>query len=254
MTPSRADGRYAQLLERLLAPLQPTTDAIAPGDTMFDGRLDHYLRVGQSAGQCIATALLAAGSPEPRTVLDMPCGHGRILRILQAMFPAARFTACDLDRAGVDHCATKLGAVPVYSDVDLAKVDFAEPFDLIWCGSLVTHLDVSGWLEAFRLFVRSLRVGGVAVVTFHGRWVAHALRHVYQYELDADQVATVLRGYEQSGFGYCDYRNSPGYGISLSSPAWVLRGIEPWTNLRVVQLGERQWDQHQDVLAVQRIQ
>ncbi|MFO1076128.1 MAG: class I SAM-dependent methyltransferase [Planctomycetota bacterium] len=220
---------------------------------MFTGRERHYRRVGQSAWRCTASAMLAAGLETPRTVLDLPCGHGRVLRVLCRALPQAEFTACDIDRDGVDFCREEFGAIPVYSDADLERVEFATKFDLIWCGSLVTHLDKAGWLATFRLFIRSLRPGGVAVVTFHGRWVEHLLRQGADYGLSRAQIDTVLDGHARTGFGYADYRDGGGYGVSLSSPAWVLAAIAPWPELRVVALAERQWDDHQDVLAVQRL-
>jgi SAM-dependent methyltransferase len=201
----------------------------------------------------MAAALLAAGAEEPRRILDLPCGHGRVLRVMKRAFPGAAFTACDLERDGVDFCAAEFGATPVYSHVELAQVHFAEPFDLIWCGSLVTHLDARGWLATFQLLVRALRPGGVAVITFHGRWVAYRMQNGLRYGLPGERAEAVLAQYGATGFGYADYAQQSGYGISLSAPAWILSELASWPELRIVGLCERQWDQHQDVLAIQRM-
>lgn len=244
---------YSELLQHLNSPVTQVSERMAGGDTMFAGRERHYRHVGQSAWRCIASAMLAGGLEEPRTVLDMPCGHGRVLRVLRRAMPHAEFTACDLDRDGVDFCHAEFGATPVYSEVDLNRVVFATPFDLIWCGSLLTHLDAAGWLATFRLVIRSLRPGGIAVVTFHGRWAEYLLRTGNPYSLSRDQTEALLDSHAKTGFGYVDYQGQSGYGISLSSPAWVLAAIAPWPELRVVALAERQWDDHQDVIAVQRL-
>lgn len=246
------DSPYAALHRGLHAEIGGVSDRLAAADTMFvDAR--HYGAAGQSAWRCIASAMLAAGIDTPRRVLDMPCGHGRVLRLLRRALPQAEFTACDLDRGGVDFCAEQFGATPVYSDVDLARVAFTERFELIWCGSLVTHLDAPQWLATFRLFVQSLQPGGVAVITCHGRWVAYRLQQGVDYGLPRAARAAILAGYTATGFGYADYAGADGYGISLSSPAWILRAIEAWPELRLVALAERQWDSHHDVLAVQRV-
>src|SRR5262245_10124406 len=71
-----------------------------------------YHRVGQSALHCIRLSLEAAGKDpaEVRSILDLPSGHGRVLRYLKAAFPDAALTACDLSRDGVDFCAATFGA------------------------------------------------------------------------------------------------------------------------------------------------
>ena len=241
-------------LQKVFAQTPPgISERIAAADTMFVGRPDWYQLVGQSAWRCITASLLVAGVAEPRHVLDLPCGHGRVLRVLKRGFPNADITACDLDRDGVDFCAREFGARPVYSTTDLGRLQFDRQFDLVWCGSLVTHLDASGWLATFQCFLRALRPGGVAIVTFHGRWVAYLLQQGERYGLSEASVRRMLAAYAADGFGYADYEGQAGYGVSVSSPAWVLRELHQWQGLRVVGLTERWWDDHQDVLVVQKL-
>lgn len=248
-----ADRPFPRLRQQLAAPITGQSQRIAPGDTMYSGREDWYRTVGQSAWRCIAASMLVADVDEPRQILDLPCGHGRVLRVLQRAFPNAELTACDIDRDGVDFCAKEFGAHPVYSRPDLGNLHFDRQFDLIWCGSLVTHLDAAGWLGTFQAFLRALRPGGLALVTFHGRWVAYLLQQGNHYGMPAERIAAMLRSYAADGFGYADYEGQPGYGISVSSPAWVLRELHAWHQLRVVSLVEKWWDDHQDVLVVQRV-
>lgn len=241
-------------LQRVFGQALPdVNDRMDPADLMFAGRADSYHQVGMSAWRCITASLLVAGVPEPRRILDLPCGHGRVLRVLQRGFPGAEFTACDLDRDGVDFCAKEFGAQPVYSTTDLGSLHFDRQFDLVWCGSLVTHLDVKGWFDTFQCFLRALRPGGIAIVTFHGRWVAYLLAQGHRYGLSEAAVKSVLDAYGRDGFGYADYDWQPGYGVSVCSPAWVLRELHTWQGLRVVGLTERWWDDHQDVLVVQKL-
>src|SRR4051812_20897648 len=56
---------------------------VDPHDAMHVGDGEHYLRVGLSAMRCIRAA--TAGTP--RRILDLPCGHGRVLRMLRAAYP-----------------------------------------------------------------------------------------------------------------------------------------------------------------------
>ena len=57
--------------------------------------------------------------------------------------------------------------------------------------------------------------------------------------------------FDETGYGYADYENETGYGISLTSLDWSARLIQSMENVRLVLLSERAWDDHQDVLAVQ---
>ncbi len=237
----------------LVAEASGVPEVLAPEEAMQGGDEAHYRSVGRSALRCIAGALVGAEVAAPRRILDLPCLHGRVLRVLRQAFPAAALTACDLGRAGVDFCAAHFGATPVYSQPDFAHVQFEAPFDLIWCGSLLTHLDVRGWLGLFALLARALRPGGLAVVTFQGRWAAHRMQTGNSYGLSQSDVQAVLAAFEQDGFGYADYPVGTGYGISLSAPAWILRELGAWREFRVVALAERQWDCRQDVLAIERL-
>ena len=56
----------------------------------------HYLSVGFSAMHIIVKALLTNLRRPPQSVLDFPCGSGRVTRHLRAMFPEAKIGACDL--------------------------------------------------------------------------------------------------------------------------------------------------------------
>jgi SAM-dependent methyltransferase len=234
-------------------PGAPDVDrTLSPTDTMFTGNRDHYFGVGASALRAIRLALESAGIERPTRVLDYACGHGRVLRWIRAEFPEAALVACDLDRPGVDFCAQTFGATPVYGNKDPDLVDVAGPFDLIWSGSLLTHLPERLWGPMLARWSGLLAEGGVMVFTTHGRRVTHRLRHddIYGQPPESDQ--RLLDGYTQTGFGYVDYAGEDGYGMSVSSPAWVARTLAGHPGLRLVLFAEAAWDGHQDVVACAR--
>src|SRR5688572_29835483 len=78
-----------------------------------------YFGIGRSAVENIMMGCLASNITSVGRVLDLPCGHGRVLRHLVALFPNAEFHACDLDRDGVDWCAATFRVVPVHSREEL---------------------------------------------------------------------------------------------------------------------------------------
>lgn len=228
--------------------LKRVESRISPRDTMYTGDGAHYFKVGLSALRVVEDAVRAAQLSSVGRVLDLPCGHGRVLRFLVQRFPGAAFTACDLDRDGVDFCARVFGATPFYSLENLDALAFDARFDLIWCGSLVTHLNEGATRALFRLFARHLAPGGLLLFTAHGDFVARRMpKGEFDYMLTGEQVETITRRYAEAGFGYEDYAGQGGYGVSLTSPAWIRAELEALGGLREVYFKERVWDDHHDV-------
>jgi len=228
--------------------LRAVESRISPRDTMYTGDGAHYFKVGLSAMRALEEAMRRSQLASVRRVLDLPCGHGRVLRFLVRRFPGAAFTACDLDRDGVDFCARTFGATPVYSATDLDALSFDTSFDLIWCGSLITHLDAEPTRALFRLFARHLAPGGLLLFSAHGDFVARRMpAGEFDYMLTGEQVETITGRYAATGFGYEDYRGQGGYGVALTSPAWIRARLAEAGGLKEVYFGERVWDEHHDV-------
>jgi SAM-dependent methyltransferase len=228
---------------------------ISPADGMFLGDGQHYFDAGASALHCVQAALFTARRrPDGiRRILDLPCGHGRVLRFLRAAFPSAEITACDLDTRGVLFCAEKFAAVPAVSREDPRAIPLTGSHDLIWCGSLLTHLPEARGRAFLDRFREQLAPGGVLVFTLHGAaYAADLASGRKHWDLDAAQIATLLEGYRGKGFGYADYAKERGYGFSLTHPGHVLGQLLPHPDWRVISCVERGWDDRQDVFALQK--
>lgn len=226
---------------------------IAPNDQMYLGEDASYFREGRSALECIALSVGAAHKDlaQVRRILDLPCGHGRVLRYLRAKFPDAEITACDLDEDGVSFCAEVLGARPAISDRDPAKIPLERgAFDLVWTGSLLTHMDRPLWLPFLGALSSFLAPDGVIVVSTHGRRACELMRSgEYDYGLSAANRERLVELYERDGFGYLDYEGQVDYGVSVSSPPWVVSQLAALPELRIVHMCERSWGDHHDVYA-----
>ena len=221
---------------------------LSPQDTMFDGSGEHYLQVGLSALGIIEAALLDA--PPPRTILDLPCGFGRVTRMLRARYPEAAITVCDLDRPGVDFAAATFGARGVYSEPNFRDLYLGGTFDLIWVGSLLTHLPEHQTRQFLDFAARHMGPDSRLVVTSHGEYVATRLRS-WNYGLSEPAARGLIAQYLTDGYGYRGYDGSPDYGISLAARAWYETQLAE-SGLRLQSYQERGWDQHQDVLVIRR--
>ena len=229
-------------------PFPSVVTALADDDAMFDGRHEHYVRVGLSADQAIQRAL--HGVPAPRRILDMPCGHGRVTRMLRARYPKASITVCDLDQSGVDFAAATFNARGVYSHEDFRTLDLGEQYDLIWVGSLVTHLSEQQTRRFLDFAARHLAPQGALMITSHGAFVAQRLLS-YRYGLTDSAARGLLSDATIDGYGYRSYPGGEGYGISLARRSWYenLFAVGP---LRLASHEEQAWDDHQDVLLICR--
>ncbi len=228
---------------------------IAPADAMFIGNTEHYFDVGESALHCINRALAAAGlaPADIRRILDLPCGHGRVLRFIRRAFPGAQLTACDLNRGSVGFCARTFGADPVVSNTEPAAIPLHGEFDLIWCGSLFTHLPVDTCADFLRLFRRVLAPGGVLVLSLHGRHYEEQLSSGRRTcDLAPEQIAALLAAYRRDGFGYVDYGPGADYGFSLTDEHHVRSKLLPPHDWRVLDYHERGWDYRQDVFTLRK--
>ena len=249
--------KEAELLERksLLTAsekeeLRSMSCRISNQDMMYQGNMMHYFKIGFSAIQCIEEVLKEVDGHEIKTILDLPCGHGRVLRHFSRKFPEAKVVASDLDRNAVSFCEGEFKAVGVPSQVDLNSLSFPFKFDLIWCGSLVTHFDADHIRALLQAFRRHLSEGGVLVFSSHGVEAARRMQAAGAgYSLSQTALDALIHEYLESGYGYQDYAGETGIGVSLTHPDW-LRNILHDTGFREVYFGEHAWDDHHDIFGV----
>ena len=141
--------------------------------------------------------------------------------------------------------------MPVYSQEDPTQIELPGPFDMIWVGSLFTHVPEARWIQFLDLLASVLAKDGLLVFTVQGR---NARRQLARRELawnltDAD-IDEIVRGFDETGYGYADWTGASGYGTSLNRPSWVCARIEERPGLRLVGYRETGWGR-QDVVTVQ---
>jgi len=250
----RASAGAPHLALAAPAPGAPDNLIIAPADDMHVRDVAQYFQVGREALALVQAACLLGGCEQVESILDLPSGHGRVARWLRTAYPEARIAVSDTQGAGVNFCIEHFGVTGVLAHVDGRHWgDLAGPYDVIWCGSLLTHLDREQWLEHLRLFATRLTPGGVLVFTTHGLLALDKLETGEKdYGLAAADVTRLCDSTLAEGFGYADYADTPGYGISVSQPAWIRALVARETDLQVLAIHESAWDQHQDVVVCSR--
>ena len=226
---------------------------LCPGDGMYDGNPDHYLYCGASALSVILSAIDLAAIAYPSTILDFGAGAGRVTRWLRAAFPAASIDACDLREHDMTFCREAFSARTWISGTDIDLLQAPGKYDLIWLGSVATHLSSEKVVRMLDKALSWTSAMGLVLISFHG---AYALSRQESGEfryIDDASWSSIKTSYHDTGFGYADYRDQPGYGISLTKLSWIAELIESRSDVRLVALAEKAWDGHHDILAIQSV-
>ncbi|HEX3229185.1 MAG TPA: class I SAM-dependent methyltransferase [Pyrinomonadaceae bacterium] len=222
---------------------------VDPRDHMFNSGPDWYWSVGESGLAAVSSVLSLAHNPPVRRILDLPCGHGRVGRHLKAAFPEADIVYCDLDAQGAEFCAREFGGTALVSRPELSELQLAGKFDVIWIGSLFTHLDRDRTERWLRYLCEYLSETGVLAATFHGSWTVEV--HSKGPITDNESWAKIVAQYEATGYGYARYPfMNEDYGISLSRPSVIIEMAEKIAGVRLLSYTERGWADNHDVLGI----
>jgi SAM-dependent methyltransferase len=203
-----------------------------------------YKNVGEDAVRVICASLAAAKTREVRKVLDFGCAYGRVGRHLRCVFPEASLLFCDLNTEGAQFCADKFGGRNAPAE------QLPSDLDLVWVGSVFTHIPYERALQLFNLLFSTLAPHGLLIATFHGRRAIfmHS-KHPY---IAHEKWEGILCAYRATGAGYASYALERldylgDYGVSLTTAAAVISLAEQAPEARLISYHEAGWANHQDV-------
>lgn len=212
-----------------------------------------YAEVGLSALECVQSGLAAAGKAVPKRILDFGCGYGRVLRFLRAAFPAAEVFCTDMDAEGLGFCTHHFNTFGVRTDLENGPDWIDTRFDLIWVGSVFTHLDVPNCQRLLRHLAAFLAPGGVVVFTTHGQYARNQMKAKSPvYRMKPEVLGQILADCDATGHGYSDYADWPGYGVSATTTEWV-DGLIAESGLVKRLHQPAGWAKHQDVFVAERV-
>lgn len=208
-----------------------------------EGRETEYYDLGRRALDLIVFAAKLTRKDGFGSILDLPCGHGRVLRWLRAFYSAAQITACDLDHDGVDFCVSNFGAQGLYSKPDLRQLSLKAQFDLVWCGSLVTHLPEAQWRQVLDCLCDWVQECGIVVFSTQGRYMASLIARQEADFADNLDTRSLLRDYHATGRSFQPYFESAAgnYGLSLVAPDFLLQYLRARTDVIVSAYLEAAW-------------
>ena len=220
---------------------------IDPADEMWNTGQAWYWNVGRSGLDCIMRGLAASPIAEPRSILDLACGYGRVARHISAAFPAVRLIWCDIE--GAEFCAKHFGGEAICSDRELLNVRLP-CVDAVWVGSLFTHVAEPRARTWLAHIVACLNPGGVMIATFHGRTTMRLYRSALPHmtpmldRIEAECLAT--------GWGYeaYDTATDPEWGFSVLAIDRLARVAADVPGTLIGGLAEGGWAANQDVLVL----
>jgi len=222
--------------------------SISAKDTMLSGNAtDDYFAVGSSALELCKRILQTR---VPRRIIDFPSGYGRAMRWFRAEWPESEIYGVETDADALAFIESEFGASPVLGDAHL-NMKIPVDADLIFSGSLLTHFDDWQWDRFIPLCVNALAPDGTFVFTTHGRIAALMAKRRDPLFGDLIDTEALYYEYEAAGFAFRPYAaDYPTFGLSLSSPEWVMRRLQRLPSVKIVAFEEGGWGQ--DVYALRR--
>lgn len=222
--------------------------AICPKDQMAAINPQEYFETGKKA---LDACIQALDGKTPSVILDFPSGHGRVMRWFRHEWPQAELHGVEVDSQALDFISETFGAHPIQSTAEL-DMPLPSNVDLIFSGSLLTHFDdwqVERFLERC---IEALAPGGILLFTAHGRIAALLAEDKHPIYGELIDTTALYKTYVREGFAFAPYSPEyPTYGLTLSSPTWMLSRICNMPLARLVSMTEGGWG-HQDVYVIQK--
>jgi len=219
---------------------------------------DIYFGIGKNALDLCVEALMGNELEIPRTILDIPSGSGRLLRHLKSYFKDSIIHASDLYEHHLDFCKDEFGVETFISTKRNEDLILPKKYDLIFVGSLLTHLPESGFKSVIDFLNKNLADNGIALVTLEGRYSIYAQHNKWKL-IDDSLFEIAYKEYLKKGFGFVDYNNfnetfykQENYGLALVHPCFAIQHIFNRKGLKLLSYKEQAWNNHQDCIVFQK--
>lgn len=240
-------GDIPAIADRLDGAISLTSSA---KDGMMKGNRKHYLARGYEGLGFVDAALKSSNAPKPARILDYASGYGRVARWLKAGYPDAHLACADIDQNALISITDHIGAETFLLDKAFSDQQYSSGYDVIWCGSIFTHISEANAKVLLSNLVKALNGGGVLVLTTHGEFVQSRIETGEKlYSLKQDQRERVVSQWAD-GVPYIfeSYPHMTDYGISMVREAHF-GDLARSAGLKQIFYEARGWGRHQDVFA-----
>lgn len=207
-----------------------------------------YGALGLIAFECQRARLV------PGSILDFGCGHGCVARMLKAYFPKARLVGQDVDPDWMNWCATVLGIETVVSAPTIEEVEFEEDqYDVIWAGSVFSHVPESAARHLLLQFRKALTNKGIVIFSTAGQIMRNAYRPGGMHNITDEQITTMCAAFDSGNYAYGAYDRSAyaNWGHSLIPWEWILARSAEY-KMPLCGFYESGWGLVQDVYAMRK--
>jgi SAM-dependent methyltransferase len=210
--------------------------------------IEQFLHGGEQTVNDIEAALQSINKSlnQFRELLDFGCGCGRLVLALQGRrFADLAVTACDVDERAIRWCQQSIEKIKCVVNNALPPSPFEnESFDLVWCGSVFTHLDENRqdlWLAELR---RILKPNGILLASVHGP-------HLWEPRLPSWTIGKL----RTNGLVFAKTGADAGIHPSWYQVAWHTEKYirEHWASIFEIRAYRpRGFNDHQDIVVAQR--
>jgi SAM-dependent methyltransferase len=225
---------------------------ISEKDWMYKGKASYgyFLRGYEALAHCVNE--VKKSEFRPHNILDFGCGHGCVARMLKAQFPSSTIYGQDVNPEWLEWCRDNLGIETIESAPQITDVTVQENlFDLIWVGSVFTHIPESSFDHLLDRLCQALTARGILIFTTAGTFVRKGFDINNEFLLAHDDAAAAVKNYDNDGFGFAPYTGGTyqDWGRSLVSFESVYRKVLS-RNMRLISFQEGAWGRRQDVYAI----
>ncbi len=224
-------------------------DSISPHDEMYIFTRNHadqketasylYFKSGREALQCIEKIVRFSGKSlrGVNSFLDFACGYGKSTRFLIQEIEPRKVWVSDIYKGAVDFQKKIFGVNGFYSETEPSKLRFPRKFEVIYAGSLFSHLPVTRFEEWLSTLSNILEDNGIFIFSTHGETLCPP-----GFQVDP------------SGFTFFKFSESRSlstdeYGCTFVTRAWVER-LGKKLGIRNIYFKEKELWGSQDIYVV----
>ena len=196
---------------------------ISKDDWMAGPSPEWYFKRGYSA-LCAIIYECYRARLRPKRILDFGCGHGCVARMLDAHFTSATVVGQDINPDWMEWCKTVLGIETVVSEDRISDVKLPrDEYDLIWAGSVFSHISEAATIHLLEEMKAALTDDGLIVFSTAGQIMRNGYKPGMIKFLFDEDIAAMARDFDAGEYAFVKYNagDYKDWGHSLFSASWL---------------------------------